>query len=66
MGKKREKPFKVALLIDRELIALAPDPKAFLRKELERFHQGNLQEIENCPIDELLDSGSLLAARVNV
>lgn len=61
-----KKPFRVELRIDRELIALADDPKAFLRKELERFHQGNLQEVEDCPIDELLNRGSLFAARVNV
>ena len=49
-----KKPFRVELRIDRELIAVAQDPKAFLRKELEKFYQNVLQEVEDCPVDELL------------
>ena len=49
-----KKPFRIELRIDRELIAVATDPKAFVRNQLEKFHQKSLQEVEACPLDELI------------
>ena len=49
-----KKPFRVELRIDRELIAIAPDPKTFVRRQLEKFYRKTLQEIETCPLNELI------------